>query len=162
MKFLKRFKISLVYIIVLMIVNLFHFQVENLLIKLTGKNFMGYLIYGLFLAFFLVLLIKIILSKKSLEPVVVLLIMGLIFFFLFSRNPLLAKLGVLEFFLLGVLAALENKKAKSLFPLILIIAAALLVEAVGNFSSGGVFYYLDGWINILTGLSGYIACFLLF
>ncbi len=158
MKFLKKYKISLVYIIVLALVNLFHFQFESLSIKLTGKNFMVYLIYGLFLAFFLVRFIQVILAKKNLEAAVLLLIIGLIFFFLFSRNPLLAKLGVLEFFILGVLVSLENKKAKSFFPIILIIAAAFLVEAVDNFTSGGVFYYLDAWINVLTGLSGYIAC----
>lgn len=161
MKALKKFKFSMFYIIVLIAVNFFHFQVGDFLITLTGKNFILYLIYALFVSFTLVLLFKIIPSKKNLELAILLLTMGLIFFLLVSRNPFLSKLSILEFFLLGLFVSLENKKSKSFVPFILLCAAAFLVEAANNLSSGSHFYYLDVWINSLAGLSGYAAGFLL-
>lgn len=129
----------------------------DFLIGLTGKNFLLYLIYALFVAFSLILIIKVFPAKKNLEIVIVLLVMGLIFFFLISRTPFLAKLSILEFFLLGILVSLENKKSKSFLPFILLFAAALLVEVANNLSLGSRFYYLDVWLNSLTGLSGFLA-----
>jgi Na+/melibiose symporter-like transporter len=131
--------------------------VERFLISLTGERFLLYLIVALFVSFSLILLIKTIRSKKSRDPGVVMLTMGIVFFFLFSRSPFLTKLIIVEFFVLGVLLAMENKKLKSVLPLIFLVGAALLVEIVSNFSTGSRFYYLDVYINALTGLSGYIA-----
>ncbi len=158
---IKPFKGTLFFSLVLMGVSLFHFQLESFILKLTALNFVIYLIYGLFLAFFLVIFFKISRAGKNLEMGVLLLVTGLIFFFLFSNPRLLFKLEIFEFFLLGVLAALDNKKRKSLVPFIIILAVACLVELVTTLWSGTRFYYLDVWIHSLAGLSGYITGFLM-
>jgi hypothetical protein len=80
---LKKFKTSIIYIIVLAVVSALHFQLETLVLKLSAGTFFIYSIYGLFLAFFLVLIIKTYMAGKNLELAIALLIPGLIFFFLF-------------------------------------------------------------------------------
>ena len=87
--------------------------------------------------------------------------MGIIFFFLLSRSPFLAKLNIVEFFILGILMSIENKKSKSIVPFFFLIGVAFLIEIISNFSLGSRFYYLDVYINSLTALSGYITGFLL-
>lgn len=156
-----RFKISLLFVGLLVVVNIFHYHLETLILKMSALKFATYVIYGLFLAFFVVLLVKAIRTGKNLEIAVLLLGIGLIFFFLFSNPRLLFKLGVFEFFILGVLAALDNKKNKSVVPFLIILGAACLIELTGNLVTGTRFYYMDVWIHSLTGLSGYIAGFLL-
>lgn len=160
---MKKFKTSIIYIIVLAVVSVLHFQLETLVLKLSAGTFFLYSIYGLFLAFFLVLLIKTYMAGKNLELAIALLIPGLIFFFLFSNSRFLFKLGIFEFFILGLLLARDNKKAKSPLPLpfVLLIGAACSIELVTNIAAGTYFFYLDVWINSLTGLGGYIAAFLL-
>lgn len=144
-----------------MVVNIFHYHLESLVLKMSALKFTNYVIYGLLLAFFVVLITKAIRTGKNLEIAVLLLGIGLIFFFLFSNPRLLFRLGVFEFFILGVLAALDNKKTKSAIPFLIIIGAACVIELTGNIVTGTRFYYLDVWIHTLTGLSGYIAGFLL-
>lgn len=142
-------------------VNGFHFHLETLILDLSAWKFVLYLIYGLFFSFFLVIFIRLFRARKNLELAMVLLIIGLIFFFLISNPLLLFKLAILEFFILGLLVALDNKKSKSLLPYLLLFGTACLVEIVTNLASGTHFYYLDVWIHSLTGLSGFIAGFLL-
>lgn len=161
MKVLKKFKISIFYIVFLIVINFFHPRVEDFLINLTGKKFILYLIYALFVSFSLVLLFKIIPSKKNPELALVLLTMGFVFYLLVSRGHFLSKLNIPEFFILGILVSIENKKSRFFSPFILLFAAVFLVEVAHNLSIGSRFYYLDVWINSLTGLSGYIAGFLL-
>jgi len=161
MKVLKKFSFSFFYVVALSVINVFHYRLENFLFKLTGENFVLYLIYALFISFSVLLLIKVLPSKKNLELSLVLLTMGSVFFFLVTRTPFLAKLGILEFFLLGILMSVENKKSKSVFPFILLVGTAFLIEWIHNLSFGSRFYYLDAWLNSLTGLSAYIATFLL-
>jgi hypothetical protein len=131
------------------------------MLKLSAEKFVLYLIYGLFFSFFLVIFIKCLRARKNLELAIVLLTMGLIFFFLFSNPRILFKLTILEFFILGILVALDNKKSKSLLPYLLLFGTAFLVEIVTSLFAAPHFYYLDVWIHSLTGLSGYIAGFLL-
>jgi Na+/melibiose symporter-like transporter len=158
---MKKYTLSIIYIVLLCVLNFFHYRVEKFLFGITGEKFLSYFIYALFISFSLLLLLKVIPSKKNLEFALVLLIMGFIFFLFLSRSPFLVKLNILEFFVLGVLIAIESKKAKSFFPFFLLIGAAFLIEAVSNFSTGSSFYYFDVWINSLTALSGYISFALL-
>jgi hypothetical protein len=154
---LKKFIVSFIYIIILAAANFFHARVEAWLSNAPARKFIIYSIYGLLAAFTIVILFKFLLAKKNLETAMGLLAMGLIFFFIFS-NPLFSfKLTLFEFFLLGLIVALENRKSPSLFSFILIIGTACLIEWITNFTGGTRFYYLDVWINSLTGLSGYIA-----
>ena len=161
MKVLRRYSLSILYTVALCVVNFFHYRVEMFLVSLTGKKFLLYLIVALFVSFSVILFFKTIRSKKSHELAVVLLTMGIVFFFLFSRSPFLAKLNILEFFILGILMSIEHKKSKSILPFIFLIGAAFLIETVSNFSIGSRFYYFDVYINTLTALSGYIACYLI-
>jgi len=87
--------------------------------------------------------------------------MGVVFFFLFSNPRLLFKLAILEFFILGLLVALDNRKSKSFLPYLLLFGTAFLIEIVTSLFAAPHFYYLDVWIHSLTGLSGFIAGFLL-
>lgn len=159
---MKKFKTSIIYIIILAVVSALHFQLETLVLKLSAGTFFLYLIYGLFLAFFFVLIVKTYMAGKNLELAIALLIPGLIFFFLFSNSTFLYKLAIFEFFILGLLLSRDNKKAKSPLPFVLLIGAACLVELVTNVAAGTSFYYLDVWVNSLTALGGYIAAFILF
>jgi hypothetical protein len=158
---LKRFKGSLIYIGFLAVVSFLHFQLETLILKLSAGNFIIYSIYGLFLAFFLLIFIKNFRTGTNLGIAIILLTMGLIFFFLFLKPIFLFKLGILEFFILGILVSLENKKSKSLLPFLLLLGTACLMEIITNLAGGTRFYYFDVWIHSLTGLSGYIAGFLM-
>ena len=158
---MKKYKISFIYIIALAVVALFHRPLERLVLRLSAGEFVLYLIYGLFLAFSLVIIIKAYLSGKNLDLAAALLIAGVIFFFLFLKSMFLFKLSILEFFILGLLVSRDNKKAKSLIPFFILIGAACFIEFVDNIIPGTRFYYYDVWIFSLTGLSGYISGFLL-
>jgi fructose-specific phosphotransferase system IIC component len=124
---------------------------------MSAGTFARYLIYGFFVAFFLVFFIKFGKLRRQLEIAVGILVFALIFFFLFSRSMFLFKLGILEFFILGLLAALDNRKARSYLPFLLILGAACLVEVVTNTAAGTRFYYLDVWVHSLAALSGYVS-----
>lgn len=140
-----------------MLISALHFPLETLILKLSAGTFARYLIYGFFVAYFLVFFIKFVRARKQLEIAIGLLVMVLIFFFLFSRSMFLFKLSILEFFILGVLTAMDNRKAKSFLPFLLIFGAACLMEVVTNVAAGTRFYYLDVWIQTLAGLAGYVS-----
>ncbi len=142
-------------------VSFFHLRLEALIINASARKFVIYSVYGIFIAFAVVILGKFLLARKNLEIAMGLLVMGMIFFFLFSTPLFLFKLTLLEFFILGFVVAVETRKSQSLFSFLLLLGAACLIEAITNFAGGTRFYYLDVWINSLTGLSGYIAGFLI-
>jgi len=156
---LKKIKISLVYIIFLLVVNLFHSKLKTFLFSYTGEHFVLYLIYGLFISFFLILLFKAFISKSNLNIVIELFIMGFILFHLFSTTGahFLFKVSIFEFFILGVLLSMENKKSKSWIPFALLISAVILTQFFSDISMEGSFYYLDVWRDLLFALSGYIS-----
>jgi hypothetical protein len=154
---LKKFIVSLIYIVLLAVGSFFHSRLEALILNAPARKFVVYSIYGLFVAFAVVILLKFVLARKNLEIAMGLLAMGMIFFFLFSNPLFLFKITLLEFFILGLVVAIENRKSPSLFSFLLIIGTACLIEAITNFTGGTRFYYLDVLITSLTGLSGYIA-----
>jgi len=158
---LKKFKVSLIYILFLAVINVFHSYLRTLILNLSAETFVLYLIYGLFFSFFLLIFIKCVRTRRNLEIAIVFLVMGVIFFFLFSNPRLLFKLTILEFFILGLLVALDNRKSKSPLPYLLLFGTAFLIEIVTSLFAAPHFYYLDVWIHSLIGLSGYIAGFLL-
>ena len=154
---MKKFIISFIYIIFLAVANFFHSRLEALISSSPARKFVIYSIYGLFIAFTVVIVLKFLFAKKNLELAIGLLAMGMIFFFIFSTPLFSFKLALLEFFVLGLVIAIENRKSPSLFSLVLLIGTACLIEVITNFTGGTRFYYLDVWINSLTALSGYIA-----
>jgi hypothetical protein len=157
----KKFKISFIYIIALAAAVIFQRPIERLMFRLSAGDFFLYLIYGLSLAFLLVIIIKAYLSGKNQDLAAALLIGGVIFFFLFLKSMVLFKLIILEFFVLGILVSRDNKKAKSIIPFLILVGAACFIEFVDNIIPGTRFYYYDVWIYSLTGLCGYISGFLL-
>ncbi len=158
---MRNFTASIFYIAILVIVNFFHAQVRIAVVSFSGKQFALYVIYGLFLAYFIVNLFRAWKSRSDIEIAAILLAIGIISFFLVSRPFFLFKLQVLEFFILGSLLAIENKKSKGLggfsLAFFLLIGAAALAELSGNMAADSTFYYLDVWMTTLFGLSGYIA-----
>ena len=107
--------------------------------------------------FFLVVFFKMVSAKKNMEIAIVLLSMGLVFFFLFSWPVFSFQLNVVEMFILGIFLSKESKKSKSLAPFFILIVTAFLIEIASNVSIGSHFYYLDAWRNVLIGLSGYLS-----
>lgn len=158
---MKTYKFSIVFAVLLVIANFFHFRVEKWLLALGTRNSVLYLIYGLFLAFFLVAFLKKFPRIDNQEIGILLLTMGFVFFLLFTRTVFLFQLSVLEMFALGVIVSLEGKKSKSLLPFLIVLITAALVEVSSSLSTGSHFYYLDAWRNGLVALSGYLAGFLL-
>ncbi len=156
-----KYKFSIIFSIIVVVLHYFHFKVEKAVTGWTGRNFALYIIYGLFLAFFLVLLIKV-LVKSNYEISGWLLSGGLTAFFLFSQPGLIFKLGVLQLFTAGLIPAVESKKTKSFIPFLLIAATAALAEFAYSYALGSNFYYYDAWRNALLSLSGYLAGCLLF
>lgn len=154
---MKKFKTSLIYIAALLLITAFHFQLETLILKMSAGTFARYLIYGLLAAFFVVIIVKAVTAGKSFEIAIGLSAMGMVFFFLFSRSMFLFKLGILEFFILGLVVAWDGKRSRNYMPFLLIFGAACLVELTANLVTGTSFYYLDVWVLSLTALSGYIA-----
>lgn len=158
---MRNFTASIFYIAVLVVIHYFHSQVRSAVVSFSGKQFALYVIYGLFLAYFLINLFRAWKSRSDVEIAAILLVIGMTSFFLVSRPFFLFKLQVLEFFILGSLLAIENKRAKGLggfsLAFLLLVGAAALAELSGNMAGGSAFYYLDVWTTTLFGLSGYIA-----
>jgi len=153
---LRTYRFSLLYIIVLAAINLLHFKVAGWIAGSTSQDFASYVIYGLLLAFFLILLIKAISAQKSTDLGIILLTMGLVFFFLLSHPMLIFRLTVFELFLLGLLVAWEGRKSRSLIPFLILLIGAVLVEFVSNFAVNSHFFLLDVWQNMLVLLCGYL------
>lgn len=156
---MKQFTRSIIFLAVLAVINYFHPTVEKLITRGTGRNFAVYIIYGIFAACFTVVLFrsKIFVNRKSREIGLFLLCGGLVFFFLLSRPFLLAKLTVLELFLLGIFLWWDGKSAKSYLPFILLIAGATTIELTSSLNTNTHFYIYDAWKNTLFALSGYLT-----
>ena len=158
---MKAYKYSIIYAIFLAIVNFFHFSIERWIIGSSSRNFAFYLLVALFLVFYLVIFLKHRSKISNLEIAVLLLTMGFVFFLLCSRTVYMFQLSVLEMFILGILLAIEGKKAKDLLPFLILAVAAIVVEISSNLAIGSSFYLLDAWRNALVALCGYLAASLL-
>lgn len=159
-----RFKVTFIYSALLIVASIFITRLETWITRLCGPRFAGYVIFGLFMAFFLVTLIKTLQAGKNLEMGSWLLSAGIIFFFLYFNVSLSFKLEILLFFILGILCALDNKKTKSILPFIMIIAVICLGQLAENLVKGTQlfsFELLNAWMHFLASLAGYVAGFLL-
>lgn len=153
---LKTYRFSFIYILLLVAGNFYHPQVVAWLVSHTGQEFANYVIYGLFLAFFFIVLIKTIAAKHTRELGGILLAGGLIFFLLFTHPMLIFRITVLELFILGLLVAWEGKKAKSIVPFLIVLSGAVVLECISNYAMNTHFYYLDAWRHGLVALAGYL------
>ena len=156
---MKRFRLTLLYITGLIVLNFFHPAIRSLLVALTGEKFIVYLIFALFVSFFIINLVRVYRRGKNTETATVLLLAALIFFFLSSRPRLLFKLSLLEFFVLGAILFIDYKRSRSAlaYSLAWLTAAAVMAEIAGNIAAGSDFYYFDVWMSVLFGLCGYIS-----
>ena len=157
---LKNYRFSLILGIVICMLNLMHRPAARWFRSAFGSNFPVYIIYAVFLAFFLVILFKVISAKKNQDIAIILLCSALIYFFLLTHPDFLFKLTILELFLLGVLVAWEGKKGKSLLPFLFIAVFAVLVELCSTYGMRGNvnhFYYFDAWRNGILALCGYLS-----
>ncbi len=157
---LNNYRFSLIFGVVICVLNVFHRSFSRLMRSVFGANFPAYTIYAIFLAFFLVILFRVISTKKNQDIAIIFLCSGLIFFFLLTHPDFLFKLTILELFILGVLTAWEGKKGKSPVPFLLIALFAVAVELCSSLGMWGNikhFYYFDAWRNALLALSGYLS-----
>jgi len=162
---LKKFKISILYISVLLLTSPFHVQIKNLLVNIKGFNFSNYILLGILVAFFALAFFKAYRTGKTLEITAILLAAAIVAYFLFQRRIFLNRiffsnfLHIAEFFILGVLLSKENKKASSPAPFIILFSSAFAFELIQVFFHGRVVDGNDIWTNVISGLVGLVAGF---
>jgi glycopeptide antibiotics resistance protein len=162
---LKKFRFSLVYILVLLATSPFHLQVRNLLLEVRVFNFVNYVLLGLLAAFFALALFRAAGAGKALDIAAVLLAAAVVFYFLFQRRIFLNRtffsnfLHIAEFFILGVLLFKENKRAPSPMPFFILFVSAFAFELIQVFFHNRVVDANDIWTNAIAGLVGMVVGF---
>jgi len=162
---LKKFKFSLLYILILLVTSPFHVQIKNLLVGTGVFNLSNYVLLGVFTAFFVLAFFKAVTSGKALDNAAILLAAAIVFYFLFQRRIFLNKiffsnfLHIAEFFILGVLLFKENKKASSALPFLILFVSAFTFELVQVFFHNRVVDANDIWTNAIAGLVGLVVGF---
>lgn len=160
---MRKYKFSLLYILVLLATSPFHLQLRNLLVGFRGFNFSNYVLLGILVAFFVLAFLKAVTGGKALENAAILLAATIIFYFLFQRRIFLNKvffsnfMHIAEFFILGVLLFKENKRSSSPLPFFILIASAFAFELIQYFFHGRVVDANDIWTNSLAGLVGLVV-----
>ena len=160
---MKKFKYSLLYILILLATSPFHMQIRNLLVEVRWFNFSNYVLLGILAAFFALAFFKAVVSGKPLDITAVLLATAIVSYFLFERRIFLNKtffsnfLHIAEFFILGVLLFKENKKASSALPFLILFVSAFAFELIQVFSPNRVVDANDIWTNSLAGLVGLVV-----
>ncbi|HEX7502553.1 MAG TPA: VanZ family protein [Acidobacteriota bacterium] len=160
---MRKYRFSLLYILLLLIIAPFHLQVENMLVSFGGFNFSNYLLLGILVAFFVLAFLKAVTAGKALENAAVLLAAAIVFYFLFQRRiflnmPFFASfLHIAEFFLLGVLLFKENKRSSSPLPFLILFASAFAFELIQFFFPNRAVDANDIWTNAIAGLVGLVV-----
>lgn len=160
---MKKFKYSLLYILILLATSPFHMQIRNLLVEVRWFNFSNYVLLGILAAFFALAFFKAVVSGKPLDITAVLLAAAIVSYFLFERRIFLNKtffsnfLHIAEFFILGVLLFKENKKASSALPFLILFVSAFAFELIQVFFPNRVVDANDIWTNSLAGLVGLVV-----
>jgi glycopeptide antibiotics resistance protein len=160
---LRKFKFSLLYILVLLVTSPFHLQVKNLLVEIKGFNFSNYVLLGILVAFFALAFFKAVTAGRALDNAAILLAATIVFYFLFQRKIFLNKvffsnfLHIAEFFILGVLLFKENKRSSSAMPFIILFVSAFAFELIQVFFQGRVVDANDIWTNTIAGLVGLVV-----
>jgi glycopeptide antibiotics resistance protein len=160
---LKKFRFSLLYILLLLATSPFHLRARNLLVDIRAFNFINYILLGLIVAFFALALFKALVAGKPLDNAALLLAAAIVFYFLFQRRIFLNKtffsnfLHIAEFFILGILLFKENRRASSAVPFVVLLASAFAFEMVQVFFHSRVVDAHDIWINAIAGLVGLVV-----
>ena len=160
---MRKFKFSLLYILILLATSPFHVQIKNLLVGMRGFNFSNYVLLGILAAFFALAFFKAVMSGKALDIAAILLAAAIVSYFLFARNIFLNRvffsnfLHIAEFFILGVLLFKENKKASSALPFIILFISAFMFELTQVFIQNRVVDANDIWTNSIAGLVGLVV-----
>ena len=160
---MKKYKYSLLYILLLLVTSPFHIQVRNLLVEIRAFNFINYVLLGIIVAFFALAFFKAIVSGKPLDNAALLLAAVIVFYFLFQRKIFLNKtffsnfLHIAEFFIMGILLFKENRKSSSLIPFVILIVSAFAFELVQVFFPSRVVDANDIWTNAIAGLVGLVV-----
>ncbi len=160
---MKKFKFSLLYILVLLATSPFHVEIKNMLLGIRGFNFSNYILLGILAAFFALAFFKVFTSGKMLDVAAILLAATIICYFLFQRRIFLNKvffsnfLHIAEFFILGWLLSKENKKASSLAPFFILVISAFFFELIQVFFNNRVVDANDIWTNAISGLVGLVV-----
>ncbi|HNX97651.1 MAG TPA: VanZ family protein [Candidatus Aminicenantes bacterium] len=162
---MKRFKFSLIYLVVVLATTPYHHQLERWAINWKGLPFITYILLGLLAAFFCTALVRLMLERRMAESAPLFLAAALVSYFIFQRNIYLSLkffplfLHIFEFFVLGFLMAWENRKGKSFFPIVTLVIAALAFEAIQMLLPGRIFDPQDAWFNAIFALAGYVVGF---
>jgi glycopeptide antibiotics resistance protein len=160
---LKKFKFSLLYILLLLVTSPFHMKARNLLVEIRGFNFINYVLLGILVAFFTLAFIKAVTSGKALDNAAILLAAVIVLYFLFQRRIFLNKvffsnfLHIAEFFILGILLFKENKRASSVVPFAILFVSAFAFELIQVFLQNRVVDANDIWTNSIAGLVGLVV-----
>lgn len=160
---MKRFKLSLIYLLLLLATSPFHLQVRNALLRIRGFHFASYVLLGILAAFFLLAFFRAAGSGRLLDHAAILLAAAVVLYFLFQRriflNPAFFSnfLHIAEFFILGILLSKENKRASSPVPFLLLFASAFAFELIQVFLRGRVLDANDIWTNTIAGLVGMVV-----
>ena len=160
---MRKYKFSLIYILVLLATSPFHLQLRNLLVGFRGFNFSNYLLLGILAAFFILAFFKAVTSGKALENAAILLAASIVGYFLFQRRIFLNQvffsnfLHIAEFFILGVLLFKENKRSSSPVPFLILFASSFAFELIQVFFHGRVVDANDIWTNTIAGLVGLVV-----
>jgi hypothetical protein len=160
---MKKFRFSLLFIVLLLATSPFHLQIERFIIGLKSFRFVNYVLLGLLAAFFVVALIRSIINKKVIEMAAVMLAAAVIFYFIFPRHVFMHNayfsifLHIAEFFILGFIIFKENRNAPSPVPFLLLLIAAAGLEVIQRWLPHRVFDWQDIWLNGISGLAGFIV-----
>ncbi len=154
---MKRFRLSLIFMALLLATVPFHLEMERALVNLTGKSFITYAIYAFFTAFFAISALRAFSSGRITDISALTMAAGSIFYLLYRTRFLYHRLHLMQFFLLGYLLMRGNNRKKSAWPFLLLVLAAFFFEFIQKFIPGRVFDTHDIWLNLLAGLAGFIA-----
>ena len=160
---MKKFKFSLLYLLILLVTSPFHLQIKNLLIGTSVFHFSNYVLLGILTAFFALAFFKAVASGKALDNAAILLAAAIVFYFLFQRRIFLNRvffsnfLHIAEFFILGVLLFKESKKKSPFLPLFILFFSAFAFELVQVFFHNRIVDANDIWTNIIAGLVGMVV-----
>ncbi len=160
---MRKFRFSLVYMLILFASSPFHLRLEGVVMRFPGFHLLNYLLLGMLLAFMVIALLRALAGKKVFELAAILLAAVALFYFIFQRRIFLNRvhlalfLHLAEFFILGFLLFKENKKSFSVVPFLILLLSAVGLEAIQIWLPGRVFDIQDLWLNTLAALCGFVS-----
>jgi hypothetical protein len=153
---LRRFRTSLAFTAGLVCLHLVHHRLFNWLVSSGHAPLAEYVVIGLAAAAVGILVVKTVGRGFDLETAAAVCIGLIVFFFLLSRPRIQFKFKILEFFVFGIVLALENRRVRSFMPLLLVPVAAILSALAVHLVLGRGIYFMEMWLNGLFAMSGYV------